>query len=120
MTQEHPAKPFTIRIEELELWANIGVTSAERSWPQRLLITVQIPAPAPTDDELGSALDYAAVVETIRSSVAAREFRLLETLANTIAANIFSAHRVEPDAVSIKKFVIPGCKAIVVTRHKTR
>lgn len=108
---------FTITIEDLEVWAKVGVTNQERSWPQRLLISTTLQGPVPVDDDIATALDYAAVVETIHTTVAKTEFRLLETLADTLAEAIVHRHKNEPATLTIKKFVIPSCRAVMVTRQ---
>ncbi len=106
---------FSITIDELEVWARVGVSEEEISWPQRLLVSVTLPAPAPREDDISTALNYSKIVETINITVQKTRHRLLETLAQTLFQAINDAHNTRPEIIVIKKFVIPSCRAVVVT-----
>lgn len=71
-----------IFIEELRVEAHVGIYPRERVAPQTLEInlTFGVPDEAARDDDIGKTIDYAVVIERIRSELATRQFNLLETL----------------------------------------
>ena len=100
-------------IHELEIPCRIGTTDQERSRPQPVLISVEISCDlrkAGLSDDLKDALDYAALAEDIRVSVQAREFNLMEAVAESIAALILKKYRPASVQVTIEKKIFPGVK----------
>lgn len=81
----------TIFIEGLHVETLIGVYAHERHAPQPLLLDIELGydnrSPAASDD-VGDAVDYAAVCERVRDFVSARQPQLLETLAEALAADL--------------------------------
>lgn len=94
----------TLLIEDLALSIRVGVGAAERARPQRLLVTlrVEVAAPAPQADEVAEVVDYGAIAEGVRA-LAAREVKLLETLAQEIAALALADPRATSVAVELRK-----------------
>ena len=96
----------TIRIEGLRIDAVIGVYPHERTGPQPLLFDIALHhdnrAPAATDD-VADSVDYAQVCERVRAFVAARQPRLLETLAEALAADLLTVPGVHRARVRIGK-----------------
>ena len=80
-------------VRGLVLRATIGVSEAERSAPQRLRLDLDLRtdlAPAGASDDLGKAVDYGAVVEALREAAALGAPRLLEKLADDMAAALLA------------------------------
>ncbi|MDR2463058.1 MAG: dihydroneopterin aldolase, partial [Verrucomicrobiales bacterium] len=102
--------PDHIHIDRLTVSARIGVTDAERATEQRLEISLTFPAPtvsaAAAGDDLALTVDYRAVCETLRRVVGERQRRLLETLAEDLAAAVLAEFNVSKVAVEIRKFII--------------
>jgi dihydroneopterin aldolase len=79
-------------IEKLVVRANVGVTEAERAAAQRLRVDLELVADlksAGEADDLARTIDYGSVVEVVREVAAVTSPKLLETLAEKIAAAIF-------------------------------
>lgn len=111
-----------IRIEDLELFARVGVPVAERANPQRLTVSLRLEPRrsfARLADDLGQTIDYAAVCESLRQFVTGREDRLIETLADAIAGHVlekFQAARVE---LELRKFILPETRFVAARVART-
>ncbi len=98
----------TIWLHGVECRVKVGVTAAERSRRQRLLVDVGLETdcrPAAERDDFRLAIDYSAVEKLVRSSAEAGEQALIETLAERLAAVVLKAQ--------------PGADAVVVRARKT-
>jgi dihydroneopterin aldolase len=106
-----------IRIQELELLAQVGVPDAERARPQRLtatLILQPLNQFCGLEDDLRRTIDYAAVCAELQHFVARRQDRLIETLASEMAEYLlqrFPLFRVE---LELRKFVLPETRHVAV------
>lgn len=111
-----------IRINGLEVQARIGVGDEERAHPQKLVLDVVLE----TDfrglrDEIGRATDYAEVAAWLTAQCGRREVRLLETLAEELAAGILAEFsRVASAVVEIRKFVLPETESVSVRVRRGR
>lgn len=77
-----------IFIDDLRLSTLIGIYPREKAMPQTLEISLKIgvsTANAGTSDDIADTIDYAAVVDRLRSELAAGHFNLLERLAEYVA-----------------------------------
>jgi len=76
-------------IEQLQVFATIGVYEWEKQIKQKLLFDLEMAhdnRPAADSDDLRLALDYAAVAEAITAFAQTHQFELIETLAEQVAA----------------------------------
>lgn len=106
-----------IRIEQLEVQARVGVPDAERAQPQRLQLSITLtPAQdfAALDDDLGQTIDYAAVADEATALAKARAVKLIETLANDIAAHLLRHFPLQKVEVEVRKFMLPETKYVSV------
>ena len=95
----------TIFISELRLDMLIGVYDWEKQAPQKVQFDLEIGLPArkPGDVELGSTIDYAAVVSRIEASLAGRHIALLENLAEHVAQLVMREFKSPWIKVSVAK-----------------
>ena len=107
-----------IHIHDLEVFYRVGVPDAERAAPQRLLLDIQLHldfrAAAATDD-LTKTINYFEVTQRLLKFGENREWKLIEKLAEDIAAEILTTFRPARIRVEIKKFIIPEAKHISVS-----
>ena len=106
-----------IRIEELELFARVGVPEAERAEPQRLTVSLALqPRNNFRDlgDELARTVNYAAVCDELRSFVSGREDKLIETLGDAMAAHLLERFPIGRVELELRKFVLPETKYVAV------
>ena len=110
-----------IHITELEVRAQIGVSEGERAQPQRLVISLTITPRndfRALDDDLARTVDYAAVRDAVRQFAGAKPFKLIETLANDLAAHLLARFAITRIRVEVRKFILPDTRyvAVVVVR----
>jgi dihydroneopterin aldolase len=93
-------------VRDLELDANIGVYRREKGRLQPVRINVDLTVEeteGEVADKLENVVDYGAVVEGIKTILAAGHLNLVETLAEQIAAHCLADGRVKVARVRIEK-----------------
>lgn len=93
-------------IRDLVLEAHIGIFRHEEGRTQRIRINVDLTVTdsgAPQDDRLEDVVDYHEVSLKIREIVAEGHVKLVETLAERIAAECLADQRVQVARVKIEK-----------------
>lgn len=78
-----------IFIDDFRLSTLIGIYARERAVPQTIEMSLQIGTSttgAGASDDIGDTINYAVVVDRLRSELATRHFNLLETLAEYVAS----------------------------------
>ena len=97
-------------IRDMVMPASIGVLPHEHAAPQRVRINVDLAvkdiAEEVGPDEVGRVVDYGKIAAGVRSIVAAGHIRLVETLAERIAASCLTDDRVERVRVRVEKLEI--------------
>jgi dihydroneopterin aldolase len=86
----------TVSIRDLRVSTVIGVYGWEREIEQTLVFGVDMAADvakAAARDDMGAALDYSAVAQTIRSVVTTGKFQLIETAAERVAERLREEYR---------------------------
>jgi dihydroneopterin aldolase len=112
-----------IHIEQLEVFALIGVPEEERASAQRLTFNVTLwPTRGMEDlsDEIERAVDYAVVAEELRKFVAARRDKLVETLADALATHLLERFEIRKIAIELRKYVLPETEFVSVTVTRDR
>jgi dihydroneopterin aldolase len=106
-----------IHIEQLSFYARIGVSEAERAKSQRLAANVTFwpEMRADLNDLIANTVDYAAVAQSAREFASGSEFRLIETLADKLAAHLLAQFGVSRVTVEVRKFVLSDAKFVSVT-----
>lgn len=107
----------TITIKDLEVHFRVGVPDEERANPQRLLITVSMVhplQPAAVADDLARTINYFAVTEAIKNLGRDKSWKLIETLAEDIAALVLRDFKPTQVTVEVKKFIIPQTQYVSV------
>ena len=107
-----------IYIDDLRLSTLIGIYPREKAMPQPIEISLQIGTStinAGASDDIGDTINYAAVVERVRSELSRQHFNLLETLAEYIANLIMQDFGAPWVRVSIGKLgLIAGVRRVGV------
>lgn len=114
-----------IFLKNLAVETVVGVLDWEREQTQTLLLTLSLTvdtAPASKDEDLTQTVSYAAVAETVRAHLAEQHYRLLETLANRLAALLFEAYPlIQAIGLTVDKpDVVPGCEGIGLRIYRER
>jgi dihydroneopterin aldolase len=107
-----------IRIEQLKMFARIGVTRSERARRQRLVLNITLwPARDLRDlqDLIGRTVDYSLVCKETKLFLSRQSSKLLETLANDLAEHLLGKFRVQKATVEIRKFVLKNAAYVAAT-----
>lgn len=114
-----------IVLHDIRMDGRHGVSDEERSAPQPFAVDVELVRDlraAGTSDDLDRTVDYRAIDAIVRDVVGRRSFRLIEAIAETIAAEILAIAAVESVTVRVRKPAVqlggPLAHASVeITRH---
>jgi FolB domain-containing protein len=111
-----------IHIEQLELFARVGVPESERATPQRLTANITL---WPTrdlrdlNDDVARTVNYSAVREETKNFTAERSDKLIETLAYELAGHLLERFHVSKVTIELRKFVLPDAQYVAVTLSRT-
>ena len=112
-----------IHIEQLEVFAHIGVPEEERSAPQRLTFSITlwpIRDASQLDDQIAKAVNYAAVCAQTKKFVRGRRDRLIETLADALARHLLEVFEIRRITIELRKFILPDVEFVSVTVTRDR
>lgn len=108
----------SIRLEQLEVLADIGFHDFEVGKPQRLLVSVEIwleDATEPGGDDPAGTLDYDYLRSEVRALAGARRYNLQETLAHAIYRRFAAIRGVKALRVATSKpDIYPDAKGVGV------
>ena len=104
--------------------ARIGVMPHEHDGPQRIRVGVEFTVDDPGGvgaDRVERVVDYGAVVQAVEREVAAGHVRLVETLAERIAAAVILDARILTVTVRVEKLdILPDGAAVGVEVSRGR
>lgn len=95
-----------IQLRGARVMARVGVPAEERAAPQELVIDVDMSfdtRAAAAMDDFALTIDYAAARKTVARVAAAQPYRLIETIAERIAAAILDEFPTRRVRVLVKK-----------------
>jgi dihydroneopterin aldolase len=111
-----------INIEQLEVFARVGVTENERSYPQRLTLTISVWPDNDfenLEDDISRTVNYSSVCAAARDFARAHSTKLVETLAAQLASHLLQIFPIRKVHVELRKFVLSDAKhvAVMLTRN---
>lgn len=112
-----------IHIEQLEVFARIGVPDEERASAQRLTLTLTLwPAGGlrNLNDQIARTVDYSAVCKETKNFVQHRSDRLIETLVDAVARHLLDVFQIERITVELRKYIMPDVQFVSVTVTRDR
>jgi 7,8-dihydroneopterin aldolase/epimerase/oxygenase len=110
--------PDQVCVEQLEISARVGITESERAQPQRLSISLTACPRRPLvdlGDDIRNTIDYSEVCAETREFVQNRTDKLIETLADRLAAHLLQRFAMQRITIEVRKFVVPDAKFVAVT-----
>jgi dihydroneopterin aldolase len=124
MTNESHASSDQIHIEQLEVFARVGVPEQERATPQRLTVSISFwpyHEAGELADKIDNAVNYSAVAEETKNFVRDQSVNLIETLGDRIAIHLLKHFRMQKVTVELRKFPFEDAKyvSLTVTRDAT-
>jgi dihydroneopterin aldolase len=111
-----------IHIEELEVFARVGVTENERSKPQRLTLSITVwPVTGFQDlqDDIARTVNYSAVAVASCEFLRENPAKLIETSATRLAAHLLQTFPIQKVQLELRKFVLPDAKHVSVSVTRT-
>ena|SRR2546423_2476509 len=112
-----------IHIHQLELMACIGVPDEERSTAQRLTLSLTLwpdRQMKEMNDEIDRTVNYAAVCDEVGKFVEARRDKLIETLADALAAHLLETFAIRKITIELRKYILPQVEFVSVTVTRER
>jgi dihydroneopterin aldolase len=119
---QNEAAADQIHIEQLEVFARIGVPDKERATPQRLTVSITLwPKQDTRDsgDQIGRTVNYSAVAEETKSFARDQSVNLIETLADRLAMHLLGSFAIQKIEIELRKFALPDAKYASVTVTRT-
>lgn len=95
-----------ILLEGVQIPAALGVTAAERRMRRPVLLDLVLErdlAPAGRSDRIGDTIDYGAIYALVEEVASGREHRLVEALAERIAAALLARFAFVAVTVTVRK-----------------
>ena len=110
-----------IHIEQLELQARVGVTEAEREKPQRLTADMTLWLRVSADDlndDVTRTVNYSSLCAETKQLVENRSDKLIETLAENVAAHLLKKFPIRMIKIELRKFVLSDAAyvSVIITR----
>ena len=99
-----------ILMRGLAFYGYHGVMPEERRLGQRFIVDIDVSVPldaAGRTDDLAASVDYAAVLADVRTIVEGPPLKLVEAVAERIAAKILSSYAVDAVRVRVRKPDVP-------------
>lgn len=110
-----------IHIEQLDIFAHVGVPEKERATPQRLALSITIWPRFQADDlgdDVTKTVDYSELCQEAKTFVQGRADKLIETLADAMAEHLLRKFAVRRITVELRKFVLKGARYVSVTVNR--
>jgi 7,8-dihydroneopterin aldolase/epimerase/oxygenase len=121
MNESHPP-PDRIHIEQLAVFARIGVPEEERANPQKLMVSISLwPYQQTSDlaDHIERAVNYSAVAEETKNFVSDQSVSLIETLADRLASHLLNRFPIQRVKIELRKFALQDTKYVSATVTRT-
>jgi len=112
-----------IHIKGLRLVTRVGVPDEERALPQSVAVNVTITLSKSFkgfDDRIEHTIDYYQVSLRLREVAATGERKLIETLAEDLAAAVIAFDGVCAVTLEVVKFILPDCESVSVLITRAR
>lgn len=117
-------RPDRIHLHDYVVGADIGAFRTERGQKQRLRFNIEVELARPVtgaEDLADAILSYEVITRSIANALGDQRYNLLETLAETIAADILAHPRAARIDISIDKLDrVDGALGISITRSRGR
>ncbi len=107
-----------IHIEQLELFASVGVSKTERAKTQKLVLNITawpVRDLRDLNDAVKRTVDYSVLCKETKEFMRNQSSKLLETLANQVAAHLLRKFAVRKITVEIRKFVLKDAAYVSVS-----
>lgn len=107
--------PDQIIVSQLVISTYIGATDEEQKRPQKLKVSLVLePVSGFTNlgDDLSKTIDYDAACKAVKALAAHGKRRLIETLAEDIAALLLREYPLNAVEVEVRKYILPDTEHV--------
>jgi dihydroneopterin aldolase len=118
-----PAHEDRLALRDVQCMCHIGVTEEERRERQKIEVDLELVADlegAGRTGDLGRAIDYRDVCESVRGLLEGGAFHLVEAAALRILDLVLARYPVSRALVRVRKFVLPRVGHVEVTMERGR
>ena len=118
--------PDRVVIEDLELYARLGLTAEERAYPQRVLLSASVSLKtnkSGTSGELSDSVCYSTAARSFKREAESKEWVLVEELLEALSASLLEEQpAAEEVSLLLKKFAVPSTAwvGVQITRRRRR
>ena len=108
----------TVRIKRLQISTHIGVPEEERAEAQQLCVSLEMEPKlgfAALNDEIEGGVDYYQVSLRVKELAAEKPRKLIETLAEDVAAMVLAEFAVCVLTVDVEKYILEDTDHVGVT-----
>lgn len=123
-TPQHQPGSRRVFVRGLELVGSIGIYEHERRYEQRVVVSLDLLVRDTYDghsEQIGDVYDYDKAIAAVKSTIAARHYNLIETVAERIAEACLSDPMILVARVRIEKpDVLPACRGIGIEIVRAR
>ncbi len=116
--------PRRVFVRDMEIMASVGIFEVEQRYEQRIILSLDLDVADTYDgvsERITDVLDYSRIVRDAELLVQSSHFKLIETLAERIAAQCLADPRVLAATVRIEKpDIIPGCRSVGIEIRRDR
>ena len=112
-----------IHIEQLEVFARLGVPDNERARPQRITINLTVEPKRPfaeLGDDISQTINYAEIARSVRDLIQNRSAALIETLASDVVDHVLDKFPVLSVEIELRKYVLPDAQYVAVKLRRGR
>ena len=118
-----PAQLDRVYVRDFVLEMSIGAYRHEQGRPQRVRfdVSAEVPPAEANSDDIGDVFSYDVILDTIRRLAENRHVKLVETLAEEIAARLLEHEAVVAVTVKVEKLdVAAAAVGVEIRRRKSR
>jgi dihydroneopterin aldolase len=110
-------------IDKMEIACRVGITPAERAFPQIVHVSLRLELPlkkAGLNDNLKDTVDYAAIISDLKKILKAREFNLIEAVAEAMAQHLLKIPKITAVSIQATKKVFPEIESVGVAIYRRK
>jgi dihydroneopterin aldolase len=114
--------PDEIHIEQLEVFARVGVPEEERANPQKLTVSISFwPSQRTSDltDQIERTVNYSTVAEETKDFLRDQSVSLIETLAERLASHLLKSFPIRKVTIELRKFPLQDAKYVSINVTRT-